>query len=179
VVFYKIKRHYEWEKRQLDLLKNLGLSIRNGKASMPLYEGLAWIEQHKEALEAADVQMEQKVGEGKRYYLGERSMEVNIFERQDWFDLQVKVVFGAFEIPFFKIRDHIVQGKREFQLPDGTIACIPEAWFTKYLELASFSELQNGDVILQKHHFAIVDHLQQGDLASVTMQRKLEGLRNF
>lgn len=179
VQFYKVKRHTDWEKRQLDLLKQLGLTIRNGKSSLPLYEGISWIEQHKEALEAANVVIEQKEGEGKRYYLGERSMEVSIYERQDWFDLQVKVVFGSFEIPFFKIRDHIVQGKREFVLPDGTVACIPEAWFTRYLELASFSELQNGNVILHKHHFAVVDQLHQSELANVTMQRKLEGLRSF
>lgn len=177
--FIKIKRDNLWEKKQLDLLKSLGLQVRNGKAMLPLYEGMQWMDQHRESLVNEGFLLQQNPKDSRRYYLGERSMQVNIMENNDWFDLQVKVSFGPYEVPFLKLRDHILQGKREYALPDGSIAIIPEAWFTRYLELLTFSQIQDGHMVLQKHHYGVVRSLEEGELAKVVMQRRLEALRDF
>jgi superfamily II DNA or RNA helicase len=177
--FIKIKRDTDWEKKQLELLRSLGLIIRNGKAMFPLYEGMGWMDQHQEQLLSQGFSLQQNPKDQRRYYLGERSLQVNIMENRDWFDLQVQVSFGAFQVPFLKLREHILQGKREYVLPDGSIALIPEAWFTRYLELLSFSQLQDGQMVLHKHHFGVVRSLEEGELARVVMQRRLEALRDF
>jgi SNF2 family DNA or RNA helicase len=57
---------------------------------------------------------------------------------------------------------------------------IPDEWFTHYSELFSFIEKQNGaDVRLKKHHLSLVNEMQSGNLAKVSMSRKLQQLRSF
>jgi SNF2 family DNA or RNA helicase len=71
-----------------------------------------------------------------------------------------------------------LQKKREFTLPNGEIAVIPEVWFTQYSELFAFAEGQE-TFTLRKHHLALVQHLQAESLAQITISRKLEKLRDF
>ncbi|RYZ35908.1 MAG: DEAD/DEAH box helicase, partial [Sphingobacteriales bacterium] len=86
--------------------------------------------------------------------------------------------FGPFEIPFIKLKPYILQRKNEFKLPNGQIAIIPEEWFTQYIEFFAFTE---GEVnlTLRKHHLSLIKDLESGNLATVTMSRKLEKLREF
>ena len=53
-----------------------------------------------------------------------------IKEDNDWFDINAVVYFGIHPIPFIALKQHILHKKREFILPDGDIAIIPEKWFT-------------------------------------------------
>ncbi|HEX8350469.1 MAG TPA: SNF2-related protein, partial [Hymenobacter sp.] len=55
----------------------------------------------------------------------------------------------------------------------------PEEWFTQYLELFAFAEEHQQTLALRKHHLALVSDLQNGNLATVTISRKLEKLRGF
>ncbi len=54
---------------------------------------------------------------------------------QDWFELKGVVKVGEFEIPFGKLRNNIVDGNREYRLPDGRYVILPEEIFTQYSEL--------------------------------------------
>ncbi|MFN3490323.1 MAG: DEAD/DEAH box helicase, partial [Emticicia sp.] len=92
-----------------------------------------------------------------------------------------KVRFGEFEIPFLTLRNLILANKREFTLPNGQIAVIPEEWFTRYSELFSYVDnLDEGDItILKKHHLVLVQDLTDEGLAFSVISRKLERLRNF
>src|SRR5690606_17603294 len=96
----------------------------------------------------------------------------------DWFDIHGTVHFGEFKIPFIRLKHHILTKNNEFVLPNGQVAIIPDEWFTQYIELFAFSE---GDdtLTLRKHHMALVNDLNNGNLATVTMSRKLEKLREF
>lgn len=179
ITFYKVKRATQWERQQLEHLRSHGLVMKHGKANMGMYEGISWLNESGEKLKSLGIEVQQSATDTRKFYLGERSVEVSIEEGNDWFDIKVVVRFGSFEIPFIKLREYILAGQKEFALPDGSIAYIPEAWFTHYLELASFSQIQDGQLVLKKHHFAVVHHLQTGELARVSMVRKLEGLRNF
>ena len=58
----------------------------------------------------------------------------------DWFDLKAIVRIGQWEIPFTRFRKNIIAGIREFELPDGTIAILPEAWFSKYKNIFEFGK---------------------------------------
>jgi SNF2 family DNA or RNA helicase len=106
---------------------------------------------------------------------------VHIEEKNDWFDIKAKVRFGEFEIPFLKLRNLILANKREFTLPNGQIAVIPEEWFTRYSELFSYVDnLEESDItILKKHHLVLVQDLTDEGLAFSVITRKLERLRNF
>ena len=66
-------------------------------------------------------------------------------------------------------------------LPNGEIAVIPEWWFTKYSELFSFTENEQDtdNIRLKMHHLALVQELQEENLATAVISRKLENLRDF
>jgi SNF2 family DNA or RNA helicase len=183
-IFHKIKRNTRKEKGYISFLVNLGISIKNGKCILPKIKAFDWINHNKDKLEKAGFKIKQKKFEGKKYYLGESSISIEINENIDWFDIYAKVQFGEFEIPFNELRRIILLKENEVTLPNGNIAVIPESWLIEYSELFAFMEekKEHNDVNnmqLKKHHLALVKDLEKGRLAQVSMSRKLERLRSF
>ncbi|MDR6564982.1 MULTISPECIES: DEAD/DEAH box helicase [unclassified Arcicella] len=181
-VFHKVERNLTFEKATLAKLEALGLELKNGRMILPKSDALALIQKNYAELTATGFTIEQSVEEdAKKYFLGYSNIEVNITEGNDWFDIHAIVHFGDFEIPFLKLRNLILQKKREFTLPNGEIAVIPETWFTQYSELFAFIEhhSERDGFILNKHHLSLVQDLQSESLASAVLSRKLEKLRDF
>jgi SNF2 family DNA or RNA helicase len=102
------------------------------------------------------------------YYIGEITVNTDISTKQDWFDIHVVAVFGEFNIPFVRFRNHILNNIREYVLPDNTIAILPHHWFTRYYELMLFSKKTDEKIRLQKHHFGIVNLIQGGSQHAVS-----------
>ncbi|WP_317040474.1 DEAD/DEAH box helicase [Hymenobacter coccineus] len=123
--------------------------------------------------------VEPAAGASQPYFLGPVRVELGIQEAGDWFDVRGTVYFGDIAVPFIRLRGHILQRRREFRLPNGQVAIIPEAWFTDYLELFAFGEEQDETLSLRRHHLALVADLHSNELATVTLGRKLEKLRDF
>jgi SNF2 family DNA or RNA helicase len=181
-IFHKVKRDLVFERNQLNQLKEWGLDLRQGRLSLSKGQAFSWLQSHANLLEAKhfEIRQEEDNQNQKQYFLGYSAIEINIEEKNDWFDIQAKVRFGEFEIPFLKLRNLIMTNKREFSLPNGQIAVIPEEWFTRYSELFSFVEkTDQDDIILKKHHLVLVQDLTDEGLAHSVISRKLEKLRDF
>ena len=179
---FKIQRDVKLEKEVILGLKNQGLDLGWGQSARDRLEVLNWLRDHQDWLQEQRIQVVQSASNGQTYYLGKSSIQVSITDQEgtDWFDVRVVVRFGEFEVPFLKLRKHILQGKREFVLPNGEIAFIPDSWFTDYSELMQLLETDRDKAfILRKHHLRLVDSLEKGSLATVTMNRRLENLRDF
>ncbi|MGV3599666.1 MAG: DEAD/DEAH box helicase [Dyadobacter fermentans] len=180
--FNKVKRNIETEGQHVRTLKDMGLNIRNGKVQMPKSEAFGWLQGNAIALDKSGISVRQNTADAKRYFLGYSSLDISIQEGRDWFDINAKVRFGEFEIPFIQLRNYILNRKKEFLLPSGEIAVIPEWWFTKYSEFFSFTESSHDDddqLRLRMHHLALVQELKEDNLATAVISRKLENLRNF
>ncbi len=177
-IFHRIKRESHKEKEFCKELTARGLEIKQGKAVMEKGAAFAWLGANTQELEYQGYTITQLNTSGKNYFIGEVSVEVGITEGNDWFDIHGTVHFGEFKIPFIRLKHHILTKINEFVLPNGQVAIIPDEWFTQYIELFAFSE---GDdtLTLRKHHMALVNDLNNGNLATVTMSRKLEKLREF
>ncbi|GAA4453292.1 hypothetical protein GCM10023189_18120 [Nibrella saemangeumensis] len=180
-IFYKVKRDARTETQKLLWLKENGLDLKQGFITLGKGEAFEWLSSRGNTLHHAGFVVRQPVANAKRYFLGYSSIEVSIQEGRDWFDIYAKVCFGEFEIPFIKLRSLILNKKREFTLPNGEIAVIPDTWFTKYSELLAFLEHPDGtdQLVLRKHHLALVQDLERDSLATTVISRKLERLRNF
>ena len=178
-IFHKVARNLHWEKSIIEVVTDNGLIIRNGKASVLKIEGFQWLNTNRNILEQAGIKIEQEVqSSGARYFLGKSQINFEVKESNDWFDINAVVKFGEFEIPFIKLRQYIIAEKREFELPNGEIAIIPEEWLTKYSELFAFTEeLENG-LMLKKHHLALIQELEEGH-AKMSIDGKLKKLRDF
>jgi SNF2 family DNA or RNA helicase len=180
-LFHKIIRELATEKNTINFLKNIGLDLKNGKVNLPKQEAFGWVQSHFKTLSEAGILIQQSSEDQKKYFIGLSSIDISLNENKDWFDIMAKVQFGEFEIPFIKLKNVILAKKREFELPNGQIAVIPEIWFTQYSELFAFAELdeETENVILKKHHFSLVQNLENESLAKVTISRKLEKLSHF
>ncbi|QNL21890.1 DEAD/DEAH box helicase [Hyphobacterium sp. CCMP332] len=178
--FHKIMRKFDWEKERLERLLRLNLPLKNYKCLMPKSQFLAWLNQNKELLMDIGFIIQQTKKDEKRFFFGNSSLDIDISENNDWFDIRAKVQFGDFEIPFIELREHIMSKRREFRLPNGEYAVIPEEWFSNYSELFTFIDKENGSgITLKKHHLSLVNEMQSGNLAKVSMSKKLQQLRSF
>ncbi|OUJ76179.1 DEAD/DEAH box helicase [Hymenobacter crusticola] len=178
-VFHRLIRNFEQEQESLRELADRALEVRNGRAVMEKATAFRWLHSNAEDLARLGFTVKQGTTSGKDYFIGSVTVQVGITETNDWFDVHGTVHFGEFKIPFIKLRPYILNKRHEFRLPNGQIAIIPEEWFTQYLELFAFAEEQQHSLTLRKHHLALVSDLQNGNLATVTMSRKLEKLRGF
>ena len=180
-LFHKIVRDLPKEKSILLLLKNLGLELNHGRANKNKFQILEWVNQHIEELWKHGFEFRQLFDEKKEYFVGKNHIEVTITESADWFDLHCLVRFGDYEIPFIKLKSAILAKRREFILPNGQVALIPENWITQYAELFAFAEVkgQHDKAVLHKHHLAVVQNLGEESLARVIMDRRLSKLLTF
>lgn len=180
-VFHKVRRFLEQEKRKIETVEETGLEIRNGRITMEKDTAFSWLYRHGDLLRQEGFVLQQNATDQRRYFLGEPFINVEITENRDWFDIFAKVRFGEHEIPFIRLRNLILQNKYEFTLPNGEIAIIPEIWRRQYSELFAFAESTDGEstLTLKKYHVALVQDLQLGNLATVTINHKLEKLREF
>ncbi|KAA5546553.1 DEAD/DEAH box helicase [Adhaeribacter rhizoryzae] len=178
-VFHRLIRDIDHEKEFIKELNKRELEVKNGKAYLDKTLAFAWLAAHAQNLQEQGFTIKQLNGAAKNYFIGEVKVSVGIRENTDWFDIYGTVHFGEFEVPFIKLKPYILNRKNEYKLPNGQIAIIPEEWFTQYIELFAFSDGDDTELTLRKHHMALVNELQNGNLAVVTMSRKLEKLREF
>ncbi|QIX61610.1 ATP-dependent helicase [Hymenobacter sp. BT18] len=178
-IFHRLIRNLDHEQAIIGELRERALEVRNGRAVLEKATAFRWLHHYAEDLERLGFTVEQGSHSGKDYFIGAVTVQVGITETSDWFDVHGTVRFGDYEIPFIRLRPYILNRRHEFRLPNGQIAIIPEEWFTEYLELFAFAEEHHHSLTLKKHHVALISDLQNGNLAKVTMSRKLERLRSF
>ena len=178
-VFHRLLRNPEQEQASVAELRERLLTVENGQATLPKSEAFKWLHDNTMALAELGYTVEAAATATKSYFIGPTSVHVGIQEAGDWFDVRGTVRFGDIEVPFIRLRGHILQRRREFKLPNGQIAIIPEEWFTDYLELFAFGEETPDGLNLRRHHLALVADLQNNELATVRMGRKLAKLRDF
>jgi len=188
--FHRIRRSVTWEKNKFHQLLSMGLKttsslfqnlevITNDEEADHSFSVFEWINQHYDELTEQGYVIEQPAGEEKkRYVFGSTKIDLEVKEHNDWFDINAYVYFGTYRIPFIQLKNHILNHKKEFVLPSGEIAVIPEKWFSQYGNLLHFSEGSN-DLKLRRHHIGLVNELAEGEMANVTMNRKLQKLTDF
>ncbi|MGM9476879.1 DEAD/DEAH box helicase [Pedobacter sp. GSP4] len=185
-IFHRIKRSAEWEKKQFNLLLSLGLKKTSSLFSNlevasadenPSYAAINWVNEHIEILQASGFEIEQATGQ-KKFVFGASKIDLEVKEGNDWFDINAVVWFGKYQIPFLSLKQHILHKKREFLLPDGEVAIIPDKWFTQYGSLFSLAEAGK-TLKLKKHHIGLINDLAEDSLANITLERKLQRLSDF
>ena len=179
--FTRIKRSVIWEDNQHNLLEELGLkrqdslfgSYTTNKIEFPnVFE---WLSHKQEELVTKGYIIKQETGD-KHFFIGKTTLDIEIVEDNDWFDVRAFANFGPYKIPFIQLRDHILNRIQEFTLPNGEIAIIPEEWFAQYEHLFQFAIKKNG-LQLNKAHIGILHEISEH--TALTMSRKLQNLSNF
>jgi hypothetical protein len=166
-LFHRVRRSFNWENEKISLLKELGLENAEGsffglEGTDENYKIIKWLNTNSETLERAGFNLEQDAKE-VTFYLGPVALDVQVKKTNDWFDVHAIVRFGKFEIPFIRLRKHLLEKKREYLLPDGTVAIIPDEWFARFGKIAHLAEIDGEVFRLKNIHFSLLDDLGNYD----------------
>ncbi len=164
-VFRKVKRDFEWEKTIMADVEKMGLREKNGYYLLPsldlldnenaLYFLVNWLNRNINQFDDAGIKIIQENLE-KKYFTGQQHLDLTTRESNDWFDVHISVRFGEITIPFVKLRKYILNDIREFELPNGEIAILPEEWFTRYKGLIPFAKIHGDSLNFEKRYFLLL-----------------------
>lgn len=183
-IFHRIRRSTQWEQNKEKFLEKIGLVRSSNLFSdfklldqqdtnfINLFD---WLNSHHETLTKEGFVIDQ-VDSKKKYLIGKTSLEMSFEEENDWFDIKAFAQFGDFKIQFTELREYILNEIREYTLPNGHIAIIPEPWFAKYKNVFQFS-LQKHSLKLSKRHIGLINEVTEH--TETVLERKLEKLLNF
>lgn len=164
--FHRIKRLYSVEKQKIDSLKELGLSQTNGSLftlqdlETESIDIVSWINENRGALERSGFEIQQEEG-ATQYYLGGIQLLVTVKNGIDWFDVHAVVKFDEFEIPFIKLRKHILDKKREYVLPNGKVVILPVEWFTQFAQIVNLADVHDEVYRVRNIHVSLLADLDE------------------
>ena len=183
--FEIFERDHDWEQEMVNLLNEVGLRTRdeasfylnhkfNQSDESDLNSAVNFSNEYGTTLEDSGIELRQRLN--REYYLGKIQLDIESKEKADWFDIHGLVKLGDQEIPFLSLKSHILEGNREFQLPDGRILVLPEEWFARYLSMFEFGKSTGDRIRIQRQHFSMVDESIRG-MNAKTLE-KLEALNS-
>lgn len=181
--FHRIKRSLQWEEKRMQELLDRGLHRTNTLFSNlePIaitderVSVMDWLRDKNDELTRLGYEIVQE-DPHKRFFFGRTELDLTVKENNDWFDVEAIARFGNYEVPFIQLRNHLLNNIKEFILPNGEIAVIPEEWFAQYNHLFQFSEDKKA-IRLSKYHLGLLNDLSER--TALTMDRRLEQLANF
>lgn len=186
-IFYKINRDDEWENQIIEKLKTIGLkpagesyfalpansNNNNNYSNNSVYDYLCWLQRNKTRIHNQGIIINQDKMDST-YSFDSISIHSDVVDKTDWFDIHIRVQIGEFSIPFTRFRKNILTGNREYKLPNGEIAILPNEWFSKYKELFQFGKDDGGHILLDKHHFGLLENnVPDKDLSVVEKYKNL------
>ena len=163
-IFRKFHRDFIWEDQCRNMLGELGLFSdddinfypvsADGKPKDDLYNLLEIVNSgYTEITDSGFVLISRL---DLNYNLKPVSLEISSQIINDWFDLKAIVRIGEMEIPFIRFKKNILEGIREYRLADGSIAILPETWFTKYKNIFEFGKITEDSLRIHKQHFSLL-----------------------
>ncbi len=164
-IFRKYFRDLVWEKTCIDTLEDLGFYSDDNVHFSPQYEEKNNYEELYAMLEAVNRNFTELLDSGfrleavrleKKYNLKPVNIEISNKLVDDWFDLRATIKIGEWEFPFIRLNNNILKGIREYELPDGSIAILPESWFSKYRNIFEFGKASDESLKIHKQHFSLL-----------------------
>jgi len=164
--FIRFQRDPRWEQKLVDDVSEAGLSSRDlknfylirqpgGKIVDDLFDAINFTNEVGGELELAGVEIRHRLQ--KNYFLGSISLDLHSREQDDWFDLHGEVSFGSHKVAFTALKKYILEGIREYELPGGETAVLPETWFRLYRSVFEFGRIENQRILIHKQHFSMVE----------------------
>ncbi|NJN77885.1 MAG: DEAD/DEAH box helicase [Saprospiraceae bacterium] len=167
VAILQYKRNENTENQLITKLENLGLTHQFGKyfelakaenTDANLYYWL--IDKQAELRENGFAIVPPEI-DRKKLILHRPTLDLNLKQINDWFDLNGTIEVGKFKILFQKIIPFIKNNDRFFPLPNGSYFMIPDEWFEKYQPAAQLAKIENDTVRLTKAQFTLVKDLDE------------------
>ena len=169
-IFNRFRRNLAWEAKNIVFLKSLNLKQVEATFLLHeqrplLYKGyqlIEWLSANQSELLQHSFSIKQP--ENSKYLLEIPVLNIEMQTGKDWFDLNGTVVLKNFEIPFSKFRNHIVNNRKEYQLPSGEIVILPDEWFSRYQEIMLYAKERAQSIRISKHHYTLLGSVFQPEI---------------
>lgn len=181
--FERFERNDAWEHEVIGMVNEVGLHSRDDKnfylkrefdpeEEGGVYPAICFMNEYGSSLRESGISISHRLD--KDYYLERIELEMESREKEDWFDVYAVIRLGEWSFPFISLKNHILDGRREFELPGGKVAILPEEWFSRYRSMFEFGTSSGEKIRIHKQHFSVVDDSLPGK-HSETLE-KLEAL---
>lgn len=162
--FRKFRRDMEWESDCRQKLESFGFYSDNdviffipdtsSSSGSGIYQMIEAINHNYDELTESGFTIISKLD--TQYNLKPLNLSISSHIINDWFDLKAVVLIGEWKIPFGQLKKNILKGIREYILPDGSIAILPETWFSKYRDIFEFGKSSEASIRIHKQHFSLL-----------------------
>jgi len=125
------------------------------------YATIQWVIEKQEILESSGFMIKDLKIDNKKIDTRKASIQFSNEVKSDWFDIKMTVVFESFEFSFSEIIANIKNRNRLFLLPNGNYFLIPIEWMTLYGPMAKLAKIQNGNIVLPKSNFAVLEGIPE------------------
>lgn len=156
--FIKTNRNIEFENRKIEYLRNFIELAETNDSSFKINDEysesinlLNWLNSNSQLLEEEGFILKQNFYD-KTYFTKEISIDFNLKESNDWFDLKGTVRFGEYTIPFIALKNNLLNDIKEYTLPNQEIVVLPDEWFEKYSGLFKLNKTDAEVLKINKHH---------------------------
>ncbi len=171
VIVYQHKRNSKKEQAIVKKLESFGLKLNYGsffqfietnteEEEFDPYFVHAWISENYQKLKKAGFRLDMPEIEQRKITLLVPSIELNLSQENDWFDLFGNIVVGKHVFPFSSLADYIRNEDRFFPLPDGSFFIIPIEWMNKYSSLFQMGKVKNGSLMVAKSQYTLLEDLE-------------------
>jgi SNF2 family DNA or RNA helicase len=163
-IFKKFHRDFDWENERLKVLGDLGYFSDDEIHFAPVSSGIKRKDELYSIIEVVNGNYSEIIASGfilnsrldLQYNLKPVDIEISSQIINDWFDVKATVKIGEWTIPFSRFRKNILDGIREFRLPDNSIAILPETWFSMYKNIFEFAKISDDSLKVHKQHFPLL-----------------------
>ena len=157
-------RDLNWETETVSFLESLGLknvyeNTFQIDSEVSPHRVVNWLNEHSATLKERNFLLSQEI-ENIIYFTDQMEMVIHAEEKNDWFEVYAVAKFGNdFEIPVVQLRKHLLEGIREYRLPDGRIAVLPESWFADFSDLLTFGQREKDMIRVRRWHGSLLSAL--------------------
>ncbi len=186
--FYRSKRDHAFESAKKEILTSTGLvefenifSLKAASKENNQYQLIEWLTNNHDFLKESGFHISQETSE--KYCLCVPEIQHKLISDNDWFDLHILIRVNNFEISFSQLKNHILNYKREYILPDGYIFLIPDPWFEQYRDILIHAVATDGYLKLNKHHYKLLVNYDFEEIAgyedlNTVLSTSIPDLRN-
>lgn len=156
---YFFTRDRDNENRIITTLQQIGLEAEDNNQFVLKGNLYDWMQNNYNILKSLITFKQEETN--NEIYAGKISVEQQITEKTDWFDVHIRVNIAGYEYSFYRFKDNIINRDPVFRLPNGQVVLLPTEWFEKYDNFFSLGTPSDGDNIrIKKVHRGVIGQIQ-------------------
>lgn len=187
IVVHQYQRSRLREQEMTEYLEALGMKRSAGRFMLlnddtphqKPFPVMEWLIKHRTELEQFGFKVATMEWESKSISLATPSLQLDLKQLNDWFDLYGVIEVEGFTIPFYSLAQYIKQYIRLYPLPNGAYFIIPVEWMERYQALFQIAKINKNGIRLSKSQYPVLQSLDIAKLDDLTQDTLQKDFRDI